>query len=222
MMQRIGRANHRLDEPSKAYLVPVEPLRDARMPGRARRGGGSRAGHAGAAHRGARRAGAARPGRRLRRAPFDADLLYEEVRGAAPYAALTRARIRRGDRFRGDGRLRAADLRSLRKIRQGPDGLWRVTNGRIAQQYRMNVGTIVEAAMVKVRLGRRAAEPRRRRRRHRGRARARRDRGVLRRDHGGRRHVRVRGRGPALRGHASATRRLVTRARGHRPDGPVL
>ena len=40
------------------------------------------------------------------------------------------------------------------KIKQGPDGLWRVRDGRVAQQYRLNVGTIVEATMIKVRLGR--------------------------------------------------------------------
>ena len=40
------------------------------------------------------------------------------------------------------------------KILRGPDGLWRVRDARIAQHYRMNVGTIVEAAKVKVRLGR--------------------------------------------------------------------
>jgi ATP-dependent Lhr-like helicase len=40
------------------------------------------------------------------------------------------------------------------KIVKGKDGLWRVRDGRIAQQYRLNVGTIVEATMMKVRLGR--------------------------------------------------------------------
>jgi ATP-dependent Lhr-like helicase len=38
------------------------------------------------------------------------------------------------------------------KIRKGQDGRWRVTHPRFAQQYRMNVGTIVEAVMMKVRL----------------------------------------------------------------------
>ena len=36
MVQRIGRANHRLDEPSRGALRARQPLRDARMPGRAR------------------------------------------------------------------------------------------------------------------------------------------------------------------------------------------
>ena len=38
------------------------------------------------------------------------------------------------------------------KIRQGKDGRWRITHPRVAQRYRMNVGTIVEADMIKVRL----------------------------------------------------------------------
>src|SRR6185312_6258455 len=38
------------------------------------------------------------------------------------------------------------------KIRQGKDGKWRITHPRVAQRYRMNVGTIVEADMIKVRL----------------------------------------------------------------------
>ena len=35
---------------------------------------------------------------------------------------------------------------------QGKDGRWRITHPRVAQRYRMNVGTIVEADMIKVRL----------------------------------------------------------------------
>ena len=38
------------------------------------------------------------------------------------------------------------------KIRQTKDGRWRVANPMVAQRYRMNVGTIVEADMLKVRL----------------------------------------------------------------------
>src|SRR5690606_30711282 len=38
------------------------------------------------------------------------------------------------------------------RIRQTADGRWRVSNPRVAQQYRMNVGAIVEAAMIRVRL----------------------------------------------------------------------
>ena len=38
------------------------------------------------------------------------------------------------------------------KIRQTKDGRWRIANPMVAQRYRMNVGTIVEADMLKVRL----------------------------------------------------------------------
>ena len=38
------------------------------------------------------------------------------------------------------------------RIKQDKDGRWRVTNPRVRQSYRLNVGTIVEEAMLKVRL----------------------------------------------------------------------
>ena len=39
------------------------------------------------------------------------------------------------------------------------DGRWRIANGRVAQSYRLNVGTIVEADLLKVRLVRGGAKP---------------------------------------------------------------
>ena len=53
LVQRIGRSNHRMDEPSQAHPGAVQPLRGAGMPRRARGGRGRRAGHARAARRGA-------------------------------------------------------------------------------------------------------------------------------------------------------------------------
>src|SRR6202044_150494 len=38
------------------------------------------------------------------------------------------------------------------RIKQAKDGRWRVTNPKVRQSYRLNVGTIVEEAMLKVRL----------------------------------------------------------------------
>src|SRR5690606_1618367 len=38
------------------------------------------------------------------------------------------------------------------RIRQDKEGRWRVANPRARQSYRLNVGTIVEEAMLKVRL----------------------------------------------------------------------
>src|SRR5205823_3539628 len=44
------------------------------------------------------------------------------------------------------------------KIRQTKDGHWRIAHPMVAQRYRMNVGTIVEADMLKVRLVRSRAK----------------------------------------------------------------
>ena len=86
-------------------------------------------------------------------APFDADDLYAEFRRAWPYRELGRRELRPRARFRRDRRLRAARLRA---IRQAPadrrTARWRIAHPGIAQQYRLNVGTIVEDPMVKVRL----------------------------------------------------------------------
>ena len=38
------------------------------------------------------------------------------------------------------------------RIKQDRDGRWRVTNPRVRQSYRLNVGTIVEEQMLKVKL----------------------------------------------------------------------
>jgi ATP-dependent Lhr-like helicase len=45
--------------------------------------------------------------------------------------------------------------RYRRLERSEEDGLWRLADPRLARQYRMNVGTIVDAPLVRVRLGRR-------------------------------------------------------------------
>ena len=67
LIQRVGRANHRLDEPSRAVLVPVQPLRGAGVPRRHRGGHRRRPGRGAEPHRNARRAGPARVGHGLRR-----------------------------------------------------------------------------------------------------------------------------------------------------------
>jgi ATP-dependent Lhr-like helicase len=151
LLQRIGRANHRLDEPSRGVLVPANrfevlecraaidavaeqaqdtpPLRQGALDVLAQHVLGSACG-----------------------AAFDADVLYAEVRTAAPYRALTRADFDAVVDFVATGGYALKAYERFAKIRRGKDGRWRVTHPRFAQQYRMNVGTIVEAAMLKVRL----------------------------------------------------------------------
>src|SRR5262249_43626391 len=44
------------------------------------------------------------------------------------------------------------------KIRKSADGLWRIAHPNVAQQYRLNVGTIIETDLLNVRLARSLAQ----------------------------------------------------------------
>ena len=66
------------------------------------------------------------------------DLTWEDFEAVVAFVATGGYALRAYERFA--------------KIVKGKDGLWRVRDARIAQQYRLNVGTIVEATMIKVRL----------------------------------------------------------------------
>jgi ATP-dependent Lhr-like helicase len=151
LLQRIGRANHRMDEPSKGVLVPANrfevlecraaidavaanaqdtpPLRTGALDVLAQHVLGCACG-----------------------VPFRADDLYAEVTTAAPYAALTRADFDATVDFVATGGYALKSYERFAKIKQTADGHWRIANARVAQMYRMNVGTIVEADMLKVRL----------------------------------------------------------------------
>jgi ATP-dependent Lhr-like helicase len=151
LLQRIGRANHRMDEPSRGVLVPANrfevlecraaidavaanaqdtpPLRIGALDVLAQHVLGCACG-----------------------VPFDADELYAEVTTAAPYANLTRADFDAAIDFVATGGYALKSYERFAKIRQTQDGKWRIAHPRVAQMYRMNVGTIVEADMVKVRL----------------------------------------------------------------------
>src|SRR6185295_2011894 len=84
--------------------------------------------------------------------PFLANDLYAEVTAAAPYAGLARTDFDAALDFVATGGYALKAYERFAKIRQDKDGRWRVSHPMIAQRYRMNVGTIVEADMLKVRL----------------------------------------------------------------------
>ncbi len=151
LVQRIGRANHRLDEPSRALLVPAnrfevlecEAAREAVMAGeldgeRPRLGGLDVL----AQHVLGMACGA----------PFDADRLFAEVVSAAPYRHLTRADFDRVLDFVATGGYALKRYDRYARLRRTPEGLWRVSHPRVAQQYRLNVGVIVEDPMLDIRL----------------------------------------------------------------------
>ncbi|MEQ1619680.1 MAG: helicase-related protein, partial [Terricaulis sp.] len=164
LVQRIGRANHRLDEPSRALLAPSnrfevlecraaqEAVGEGALDGAEARVGGldCLAQHIMGCACGE---------------PFDASELFEEVVSTAPYAALTRARFDRALDLVATGgyALRAYD-RYRRIVQELDTGRWRPRNPGVAQQHRMNVGAIIESEMLDVRL---AVFPMDRRRPHR-------------------------------------------------------
>ncbi len=84
--------------------------------------------------------------------PFFSDELYAEVTTAAPYSALTRADFDAVVDFVATGGYALKAYDRFARIREGKDGRWRITNPNVAQRYRLNIGTIVEADMLKVRL----------------------------------------------------------------------
>ncbi len=151
LAQRIGRANHRLDEPSKAVLVPANRFEVLEC--RAAVDGN----YLGAQDTPPLKAGALDVlaqhvlGMACARA-FEADALYGEVTSAWPYRELDRATFDRVVDFVATGGYALRAYERYAKIRRGQDGMWRVTNPQVAQQYRLNVGTIIEAPLLKVRL----------------------------------------------------------------------
>jgi ATP-dependent Lhr-like helicase len=157
LVQRIGRANHRYNAPSRAVLVPsnrfevlecraaLDAVREHALDGEPRGPGPldvlcqhilltACAG------------------------PFEADGLFAEVRRAGPYAALSRADFDACLEFCATGgyAFRAYD-RWQRLVER--DGRWQLRDPRRARTIRMNVGTIVATELLKVRLKGRGGAP---------------------------------------------------------------
>ena len=84
--------------------------------------------------------------------PFLSDELYAEVLTAAPYSSLTRRDFDDVVDFVATGGYALKTYERFARIKQDKQGRWRVANPRVRQSYRLNVGTIVEDTMLKVRL----------------------------------------------------------------------
>jgi ATP-dependent Lhr-like helicase len=84
--------------------------------------------------------------------PFFSDELYAEVLTSAPYASLARTDFDDVVDFVATGGYALKTYERFARIRQDKQGRWRVANPKVRQSYRLNVGTIVEDTMLKVRL----------------------------------------------------------------------
>ncbi|MEI5688290.1 ligase-associated DNA damage response DEXH box helicase [Sphingomonas kyungheensis] len=150
LLQRIGRANHRLDESSEAILVPGN--RFEYLEARAALD---------AVEAGELDPDLFRPGAldvlaqhvmaMACAAPFEAAALLDEVRSALPYSALTEETFERVLGFIRDGGYSLKAYDRFKRLTQEADGLWRVSHPRFITQHRLNAGIIVEATMLNVR-----------------------------------------------------------------------
>ncbi len=150
LLQRIGRANHRLDQPSKALIVPGNRFEFLEAFAAAE-----------AVEQGQRDGEDFRPGgldvlaqhimAMACAGPFREDALLAEVQSALPYAAIGPAEWARVLDFVATGgySLRAYDR--FRRIVQEADGTWRLAHPEMAHRHRMNAGIIVDAEMLDVR-----------------------------------------------------------------------
>lgn len=150
LMQRIGRANHRLDQPSRALLVPgnrfefleataaQDAVREGQRDGEEFRAGGLDvlAQHVMAC---------------ACAGPFDEAALLAEVRSSDAYAWIDDAIWKRVLAFVATGgyALRAYDR--FRRIVPGKDGTWRLAHPEHAARFRINAGIIVDSEMLEVR-----------------------------------------------------------------------
>lgn len=149
LLQRIGRANHRLDSPSRALLVPgnrfefleamaaEQAVAEGQRDGEAFRPGGLDvlAQHVMAC---------------ACAGPFEGAILLDEISSCYAYAWLSDDHWARVLEFVATGgyALRAYDR--FRRITLGKDGLWRLTHPEQAGRFRLNAGIIIDSEMVEV------------------------------------------------------------------------
>ncbi|HEX6858835.1 MAG TPA: ligase-associated DNA damage response DEXH box helicase [Caulobacteraceae bacterium] len=157
MVQRIGRANHRLDEPSKALLVPAnrfemlecQAAREA-IYENALDGDPPRVGALDVLAQHVMGCACSEP--------FDLVALYDEVRTAGPYRDLAWEDFETVVDFVSTGGYALKTYDRFRRIIKS-DGKWKVRNAQTTQRHRMNVGAIVSPEMLAVRIAGRRNQP---------------------------------------------------------------
>jgi ATP-dependent Lhr-like helicase len=152
MVQRIGRANHRLDEPSRALFVPASRFEmlecraaaDAILENHLD-GDPPRLGTLDVLAQHIMGCACSEP--------FKLTDLYDEVRSAGPYAELSWEDFETVVDFVSTGGYALRTYDKFRRIVQTPEGFWTARNAQARQQHRMNVGAIVSPGMINIRIG---------------------------------------------------------------------
>ncbi len=153
-LQRIGRSNHRFNEPSRALLVPsnrfeylecisaISSIRDSILDEENDKEGSLDvlAQHI---------LGVACS------EPFNVDKLFSEVKKSWPYRNLQMEKFLQVLEFVKNGGYALKNYDQYSKIGLNKDNLYTIKNKNVRNKYRLNVGTIVESYMLKVKLGNR-------------------------------------------------------------------
>ena len=152
MVQRIGRANHRLDEPSRALLAPASRFEYLECRAAAE------AIEANALDGEPERIGALDVLAQhimgvACSEPFDPVALYDEIRTAGPFAELSWEDFETVVDFVATGgyALRAYD--KFKRIVKTADGRYVARNAQTILQHRLNVGAIVSPQTINIRIG---------------------------------------------------------------------
>jgi ATP-dependent Lhr-like helicase len=150
LLQRIGRANHRLDEPSKGTIVPgnrfeylearaaLDAIGDGELDPEVFRPGAL---DVLAQHVLAMAVAA----------PFQQEEMLAEIRSAAPYCGLKDETFEEILNFIATGGYALKAYDRFRRLVPEAGGTWRIARPQIAQQHRLNAGVIVEQPLLTVR-----------------------------------------------------------------------
>src|SRR5215207_4001362 len=149
LLQRIGRANHRLDQASRALLVPgnrfefleataaKEAVDEGQRDGEDFRPGGLDvlAQHVMAC---------------ACAGPFDEAVLLAEVRSCTAYAWVDETAWQRVLNFVATGGYALKAYERFKRIVRGADGTWRLAHPEHAARHRLNAGIILDAEMIEI------------------------------------------------------------------------
>ncbi len=149
MMQRIGRSNHKIDLPSLALLVPTNKFEYLECEA-------------------AKLALIENDIEEIKEKegsldvlaqhifgvacskPFDANLLFKDIKSAFPYKNLNFITFKKILKFVENGGYSLKYYKEFCKIKKNSDGLFEVNNRKLIHKYRMNIGTIVESDQINV------------------------------------------------------------------------
>jgi ATP-dependent Lhr-like helicase len=151
LVQRIGRANHRLDEPSRALMVPASRFEMLECQA-AREAVAENAFDWEPVHTGTLDTLAQHVMGCACSEPFRMEDLYAEIVACGPYRSLNWEQFEEVVDLVATGGYALRTYERFARIVRTRDGRWKVRNQQTAQRHRMNVGAIVSAATLNVRV----------------------------------------------------------------------